>query len=85
MKPRNAVVIYKSFYLAIEQLGKRDQLNAYKAIMRYGLYGEFPEEMSAGVRVITELAFPLIDKCAERYERCVENGKKGGRPKTEPQ
>lgn len=81
---RESFVFYKSYCDAIEHLGKREQLKAYRAIVRYGIYGEKPE-LTGGAALIAELAVPLIDKAAQRYKNCVENGKKGGRPKNQEQ
>lgn len=79
---RDSFVFYKSYCDAIEHLSKREQLKAYRAIVRYGIYGEIPE-LSGSSAPVAEMAMPLIDKAAQRYKNCVENGKKGGRPKNQ--
>jgi len=70
------VLFYKSFDEAISMLSDDEQLRAYRAIIKYGLYGEEPElEGVAGAVFL--LAKPQIDANNRRYE----NGKRGGRPK----
>ena len=73
---REAVLFYKSFDEAISMLSDEDQLKAYRAIMRYGLYGEEPS-VDGVAGAIFLLAKPQIDANNRRYE----NGKQGGRPK----
>lgn len=73
---REAIVFYKSFDEAISLLSDDDQLEAYRAITRYGLYGEEPE-ITGAAGAIFLLAKPQIDANNRRYE----NGNRGGRPK----
>ena len=73
---REALLFYKSFEEAIGLLPDQDQLKAYRAIIRYGLYGEEPQLDGVSGAVFL-LAKPQIDANNRRYE----NGKQGGRPK----
>ena len=73
---RDAVLFYKSFEEAISMLPDEDQLKAYRAIIRYGLYGEEPN-VDGVAGAVYLLAKPQIDANNRRYE----NGKRGGRPK----
>ena len=57
-------------------LPDEDQLKAYRAIIRYGLYGEEPN-VDGVAGAVYLLAKPQIDANNRRYE----NGKRGGRPK----
>ncbi|MGN1097290.1 MAG: DUF6291 domain-containing protein [Clostridia bacterium] len=80
---RESFVFYKSYYSAVEQLPKKDRLKAYRAIICHGLGMEDNPDFTGGVGIVTELVYPLIDRSNARYDACRQNGKKGGRPKTE--
>ncbi len=76
---RNSFVFYGSFKEAVTELDPMQRLEFYEAVMEYGLTGEEPN-MKGVVKALFLMAKPQLDKNQERYE----NGKKGGRPKTEP-
>lgn len=67
-------VFYESFYNAIQLLSKEEQLAAFHAVVRYGLFDEEPEG-NRTLQVIMALATPVIDS----YKKKAEGGKKGGR------
>ena len=73
---REAVLFYKSFDEAISLLPDEDQLETYRAIIRYGLYGEEPD-IDGVSGAIFLLAKPQIDANNRKYE----NGLRGGRPR----
>ena len=75
MSERESLLFYKSFDEAIELLSDEDQLKAYRAITKYGLYGIEPNLDGVSGAVFL-LAKPQIDANNRRYE----NGKRGGRP-----
>lgn len=75
---RESMVFYKSFYEAIKTLPDEERLRAYDYIMGYGLDGEEPEGKTVAFGIFL-MARPQIDANNRRYE----NGKKGGRQKTE--
>ena len=75
---RDSMVFYKSFREAIKRLSPEDQLKAYDAIFDYAFEGK--ETNEGIVSAILLMAKPQIDANNQRYE----NGRKGGRPKTEP-
>lgn len=79
---RESFVFYASFYEAIKELPDNTQLELYTAICKYSLYGELPELSPISKALFTAIK-PNIDKAAARYVASVENGKKGGRPKTQ--
>ncbi len=79
---RESFVFYKSFYDAILKLPEEYQLELLKVIMAYNFDEQLPK-MSPIVEAMFTLIKTNIDKATERYNRCVENGKKGGRPITE--
>ena len=70
---RDSIVFYRSFYEAISNLEDKDRLEAYEAIIGYGLTGE-EIECSGIARALFLMAKPQIDANQRRYE----NGKKGG-------
>lgn len=73
-----SMIFYSSFYEAIDGFGDEEQLTVLKAIIEYGLYGKVPD-LRGAQRGIFRIAKPLIDANKERRE----NGKKGGRKKSE--
>ena len=73
---RDSIVFYRSFYEAICELPEEQQLSAIKAILEYGLNDS--EESTGTAKAMLMMAQPIIDANNKRYE----NGKKGGRPKS---
>ena len=77
----DGIVFLSSYYDAIRQLPDAERLLMYDAIVRYGIEGELPE-----LPPLLNAAFlfckPNIDNSKNRYADAVENGKKGGRPRT---
>ena len=73
---REGFIFYQSFYESIKELPDNIQLEIYKAISEYALYGN-ESELSGVSKAIFSLIKPQIDANNKRYE----NGKKGGRPK----
>lgn len=76
---RDSFIFYRSFYEALEGIPNDIRLEIYDAIMQYGLYEVFPDNLSPYAQMAVKLIFPLIDKNNQRYN----NGCKGGRPKKE--
>lgn len=75
---RDGFIFYASFHEAISQLDDANQLELYKAVVTYGLTGEEPT-LEGIAKAMFTLIKPQLDANQKRYE----NGKKGGRPKTE--
>lgn len=80
-----AFLLYESAYKTFERRYRRDKIAAARlidAIMRYGLYGEVPEDNveNADVWEVLEPIMTSISSAKDRHERNKENGKKGGRP-----
>ena len=74
---RDSIVFYRSFYEAIKEIPLEEQGVVYNAIYGYALDGIEPE-LSGIAKAIFLLVKPQIDANNSRYE----NGKKGGKPKT---
>lgn len=86
----NKQVINKSFVFYATNLEVIEQLeNDYpelaqkllRAIIEYGIYGEY-DSNDPILKSYMALIGCGIDKAKERYNKAVENGKKGGRPST---
>lgn len=75
---RESFIFYKSFLECLQELPDTDRLALYDTIAHYGIEGE-NKETNGLVKAIFALIKPQIDANVTRYE----NGKKGGRPKTE--
>ena len=52
-----------------------------KQIIYYGVTGEMTSDDPVITGIVTGMCSILIDKSKKRYNTCVTNGKKGGRPK----
>lgn len=79
---RSSFVFYLSFYEAAEDLDPDEQFQLYRAIIRYGLFGEVPtaDEYKKHIIAMFKLILPQIDANNKRYL----NGKRGGRPSNKP-
>lgn len=78
---KNSALIYEGTYQAINYIPDADaQLEAYRGIIEYGLYGTEPYSENPFVNMVYVQAIPYLNKARERYQKAVESGKKGGRP-----
>ena len=79
---RTGFVFLPSYYDAIRPLPDEMRLRLYDAIIDYGVEGVTPE-----LEGIEASLFALVkgnlDSGKARYQACVNNGKKGGRPRKE--
>ena len=78
---KESFVFYKSFYEAIKNIPKEDQLELYTAICEYSFTDNVPDLPDGIAKAMFILMKPNIDSANARYRASVENGKKGGRPK----
>lgn len=82
---RDSFVMFKNWSEAIDALPEEYQLECYKAVAKYGLTGEIPEDISPITKAML-ISFSVgMENSICRYNASVENGKKGGRPKKETQ
>ena len=79
---KESFVFYRSFYEALQELSSKQRLHLYEAIIEYGI-NEIEPKLTGIEKSIFTLIKPQIDSSRKRYEKCVENGKKGGRPKNQ--
>ena len=79
--------IFKSLWEAIKELEPTDQVEIYNAIFQYQFTGEKPKFKNKVLGAMFKSQLPVLDKLIEtqknRIEANRENGKKGGRPKTQ--
>lgn len=81
MTNKESMVIYESAYKAINYLPDvAMKWEAIEGLMKYGFYGEEPESDNPFINMVYVQAIPSMRSAKERYEKAVENGKKGGRP-----
>ena len=52
-----------------------------KQIIYYGVTGEMTTNDPVVIGTVTGMCAALLDRSKKRYNSCVSNGKKGGRPK----
>lgn len=72
---RESFIFYRSFYEAIRCMPSDVQLEIYRAICEYALFGNLPKNLSEVAKGMYTLIKPNIDVNTTRFE----NGKKGGR------
>ena len=75
---RDSFVFYRGFYDAAQDLEDDARLKFYDAVIEYALNGAETLKERSAARAIFKAIKPQIDVNNQRYE----NGKKGGRPKT---
>lgn len=78
---RKSFVFFASFRDSIEALPSEYRYEMCAAIYNYALYSEMPEFSNSLLMPAFLAMKPNIDASNQRYDKCVENGKKGGRPK----
>lgn len=78
---KESFVFYRSFYDAIKCLPDEQRLEIYEAIFEYGL-NDNDVQLEGASQAIYNLTKPSINSANARYNASVENGRKGGRPKT---
>lgn len=78
---KNNFIFYVSYYNAIEKLDRNEMLATLHAIVKYGVTGITPKNMSKTTKSILDLIKPNIDSSQKKYLARITNGKKGGRPK----
>ena len=70
---RGQFTFYASFYDAVDQLPKSRRYEALSAIIRYGLFGEVPEELTGCAAGVFSAVRPILDngrnKAAGRMRR----------------
>lgn len=80
---KESMVIYESSYLAINYLpDEKMKWEAIEGLMKYGFYGEVPESDNPLINMVYVQAIPSMRNAKQRYEKAVDDGKKGGRPAT---
>ena len=72
--------LFDSYIEAGQELGRKDRMAYYTAVIEFVTYGREPDLTGAAKAV-----FVAIRPSLESSRRCAENGKKGGRPKKETQ
>lgn len=73
---KDSIIFYKSFYEAIKEMPKENQLELYNAIFeKYFFDNEI--KLTGLSKGIFQIIKPNIDSANKRYFANVENGKKG--------
>lgn len=78
---RDSFVMYESYIDALRALPPEHFKIAMLAIADYALYGKMPDEPF--LLAMVGMVKYQVDKNNAKYDASVENGKKGGRPKTQ--
>ena len=77
---RDSFVIFKNWAEAIETMPEEYQLETYKALVRYGVNGVIPEDISPFAKAMLVSFSRDMENNIAKYKASVENGKKGGNP-----
>ena len=73
-EPRKQFTFYRSYYDAIQQLGKRDQAAIILAVCAYAIYETEPEGLSPAASTAFQLIRPTLDSGRKK----ADSGKQGG-------
>jgi len=82
-KNRESFVFFKGMQRAIQKAPVEKRLELYEALFDFALDGIESDDFMA--MMLIEAFKPSMEKARSRYNQAVENGKKGGRPKKEPE
>lgn len=82
MKELNKFVFFPSFLECVENAPIEERGNVVYAIVKYGITGKLPSNLPQSFKMIFPAIKPIIDSTIKKYNAQIENGKKGGRPKT---
>lgn len=74
MEKRKQMTFYVSFWEAINNLAKKDQLAVIRATIEYGLFGEHNESLTASQKAFFALIKPTLDNSRKK----ASSGKQGG-------
>lgn len=78
---KESMVIYKSIISAIDLLPDAEQKwEAIKGVTDFGFYDKKPESENPIINMIYIQAIPSLRGAKDRYDKAVEDGKRGGRP-----
>ena len=72
--------VFTDFAQSMEALGDAERGRLFTAMLEYAESGKLPD-LRGNERFLWGTAKAQIDRAQERYDKDVENGKKGGRPK----
>lgn len=75
MSARNQFTFYRSYYDAIQELGKKDQSSLILAVCAYALYEEEPMGLSAAASTAFKLIKPTLDSGRRKAESGAMKGK----------
>lgn len=78
----NGIVFMRSYYEAIKELESEDQNELYNAIFQLVFENKEPNFTKKYLGGYFKLMEPTLASSIGRYQASKENGKKGGRPKT---
>lgn len=81
LSTKESTIIFKSYYDMMELLLQNDSdwREAMTGLLRYGFFSEEPRSDNPVIQAIYIGALPTLKTSKDRYEKAVENGKKGGR------
>ena len=77
---RDSFVFYRSYRNAAKMLDEHNRAKLYDAIADYALDGIEPD-LSGTIGAIFEMARRNIEEANTRYDKSIEAGKQGGRPR----
>ena len=74
---KKSFVMYASFLEAMKHLNDAEYRECMTLISEYAFNGIEDKSSSPLVNIILEMAKPNLEAARQRYDACVENGKKG--------
>ena len=80
---KDSIIVYASTFEASKKLNKEQFVKFWTNYFDYGLNDKPFETDDVALDILFTATKPNIDNAIKRYNNCVENGKKGGRPKNQ--
>lgn len=80
---KDSMIIYRSIAEALSELPSDEYKTMMSAVFGYAFDDILPEFGDAACRMAWRLIKPQLDACVRKYQAQVDNGQKGGRPKTQ--
>ncbi len=71
---RGQFTFYASFFESVEKLPKSRRYEALSAIIRFGLYGQEPEELSGSAGAVFGAVRPSLETGRRKAAACVLRG-----------
>lgn len=85
MADRKQMTFYVSFWDAINNLSKKDQLPVFRAVISYGLFGTHEEKLTVSQNAFFSLIKPVLDSARKKSVSGKQGGSKRKQSESKPE